>query len=133
MEESEVIHIESIDGYRDGGTVSLKVWEGGYPVIIPSTIITGGTNIQYTENPNLLKGNKEICIDDRIGSKGRGTSTTQGKLTFGYPKDGEEITNLEIIKQVKAALLDYLEAQCLTIDNAIKLIAIGEQRAQEQK
>ncbi len=66
--------IWSIEAYRDGGTLSIK-----------------------------LGGDKEICVDARIGT------TTPGKLTWGHPGRGENprmLTEREE-SELESALVEY--------------------------
>lgn len=79
--------IKEIDGYKDGGTISLKL------------SYTGFLLSKFKDDPivkEALDKYNEICIDCRMGTN------TLGKMTIGYPdkSDAIEITDEKIVEYI---------------------------------
>lgn len=88
----EMIIINNITTYRDGGTIAIDV------------------HLYF----NHFKYKGEICFDRRIG-------ITDGKLWFGYPdKEGSSIIeNKYIIDIIKNGLESYKKAQNFNIETIL--------------
>lgn len=98
--------IEKIDSYMDGGTIAIKC-----RMRIP------GKEVPWLEGKGSTQ--IEICVDKRIGNKGR----CEPSLWFGYPgaAGSQRIEDEEIIDYITKKLAEHKERTTSMLDEFINI------------